>query len=150
MVTSSLFLWGIGLICAILLGFLIPMLIELISIKGETKLELSHVREDIKPITSFVNDTDKFFRQRGLTDSLDRFIAPSSPKHHSLPADKALERDNLTKLRQTRVLTEAETNRLKTLLQEDANDDLARGIIGIFAFLAIIAIINAITSNSGN
>jgi hypothetical protein len=150
MVTNSLFLWCTALTCAILLGFLIPILIELINIKGETKLEISHVRNDIKPITSFVNDTDKFFRERGLTNSLDRFITPEPPKHHSLPPDKTLERDTLTKLRQTRELTEVETNRLKTLLQEDANDELAKGVIGIFAFLAIVAIINAITSNSGS
>jgi hypothetical protein len=135
--TSEMFLWATALTYAILLAFLIPMVIELFQIRG-----------DIKPISAFVNDIDKFFRVRGLTDLTKTLPKSKAPEHHSLPVDKAAERDNLTRLRQTRGLTDFEANRLKALLQEDANDDLAKGVIGILAFVAIIAIINAISSRS--
>ncbi len=135
--TNEVFFYVTGITLAILLALIIPMLVEIVKFRG-----------DIKPICSLVNDVDGFFRQRGLEGfSKTGFTRTSVSKHHSLPPEKALERDNLTARGKSNGLTPIEADRLKQLLQEDANDELAKGVFGILAFIAIIIAIDALIKN---
>jgi hypothetical protein len=130
--TNETFFWVIGFTLAVLLALIVPMLIEIIRFRG-----------DIKPICSFVNEVDGFFRQSGLKGLIKK-LKVSTPKHHSLPPDKANERDNLIALAKIQSLSQTDADRLKQLLQEDANDELAKGVLSFLAFIVILYAIDAL------
>lgn len=71
----------------------------------------------------------------------------SKAQHHSLSPEKAAERNQLREAGQQGQLEPTEAERLRQLLLEDANDDFARGAIGILAFIAITIGITAIIAS---
>jgi hypothetical protein len=122
-----------GIIIAILLGLLTPTLIQIISLRG-----------DLKPISSLVKDVDGFLRSRGLEKYAETLTKQSNVARHSLPPEKAAERDTLVAIGNQRGLTEPEAVRLKQLLEEDARDEFAKGVVTLLAFAAIMVAIGAI------
>lgn len=133
MVTSEVFFAISAIIIAILLGLLVPVLVELTKLRG-----------DIKPICSLVNDVDSFFRQRGLNGISEQLGRKARPQHHSLSPEKAAERDALTQIGRIRGLTDIEATRLRQLLEEDARDDLSKGVVSVIAFAIIVIAIGAL------
>ena len=131
--TESLFLWVSGVVLTIGLGLLIPILISILGIRG-----------DLRPITSLVNSVDGWMRHRGLDAAILGKIAGGDTTGQSLPSEQAAERDELTSSARFRSLTELEATRLQQLLREDALNDLAKGAIGVLAFIGIMAILSAI------
>lgn len=128
--TDNLFLWVSGAI----LSLLIPILISILCVRG-----------DLKPITSLVKSVDNWMRSRGLDEALLGKMVGADTTGHSLPPEKAAERDRLTLVARSRYLMEPEAIRLRQLLREDALNDLAKGAIGILAFIGIMAVLKAIT-----
>ncbi len=80
-------------------------------------------------------------QKRGLADILK---GQTGKAHSSLPPEKANRRDYLTQQGTTWGLTDSEAAELRNLLEEDARDDLARGVIGFAAFVLILLGIAAI------
>lgn len=132
--TTDIFLWASGIIVTIGLALLIPILCNVIGI-----------RSDLKPITSLVKSIEEWIRVRGMDAVLLGKIAGIGTTGQSLPPELAVERDELMSIARVRLLTESEATRLRQLLREDALNDLTKGVIGILAFIGIMAIIKAIT-----
>lgn len=80
----------------------------------------------------------------------DLFKGQIGEAHSSLPSEKATRRDYLIQKGRNRVLTEPEAAELQNLLEEDARDDFARGVIGVVAFILLMtgfaAIVKALSS----
>lgn len=133
MLTTELFLWTMGIVIAIILAFLIPILLLIAGLKA-----------DLKPISSLVRTVDDFIRSRGL----EHFVkGQGSASHHSLTPEKAVERDTLVAISRERVLFPPEAARLKELLEEDARNDFARGVIGALALAVLLVTIGAIITS---
>ena len=79
-------------------------------------------------------------QKRGLDDILKD---QTGEAHSSLPPEKANRRHYLTQRGRTG-LTDSEAAELRSLLEEDARDDLARGVISFAAFVLILLGITAI------
>lgn len=137
MPTISAEIWGLmGLILALGLGFGISILIEIL-----------HLRGDIKPISSLVKDVDSFFRSSGLGKLVEGVAKRYSDSgHQSLSPEKAAERDAFIAIGRERGLLPPEAARLKELLEEDARNEFASGLLGVLAFAGIMIIIGAIIS----
>ncbi len=132
--TTDIFLWVSGIILTIGLALLIPMLLYTIG-----------TRSDLKPITSLVKSVEEWIRVRGMDAVFLGKIAGADPAGHSLPPDLAEERDRLISIAKVQPLPEPDATRLRQLLREDALNDLAKGAIGILAFIGIMAVIAAMT-----
>jgi len=132
--TTDIFLWASGIILTIGLALLIPILLYTVGI-----------RSDLKPITSLVKSVEEWIRVRGMDATFLGKIAGADTTGHSLPPEVAAERDRLIAIAKVQPLPETEATRLRQLLREDALNDLAKGVIGILAFIGIMAIIKAIT-----
>ena len=132
--TTDIFLWASGIILTIGLALLIPILFNAIG-----------VRSDLKPITSLVKSVEEWIRVRGMDAVFLGKIAGADPAGHSLSPELAAERDRLISIAKVQPLPEPEATRLRQLLREDALNDLAKGAIGILAFIGIMAIIAAMT-----
>ncbi len=130
--TTELFLWVSSIILAVGLALLIPLVIIVIGIRG-----------DLKPLTSL----DTWLRNRGLDAALFGKIAGADTTSNSLSPEKTEERDRLVSLAQANLLNEEDTARLRELLREDALNDLAKGAIGVLAFIGILAVLNALSKN---
>ena len=130
--TENLFLWVSGVALAVGLALLIPLLISVIGIRG-----------DLKPIASL----DQWLRHRGLDATLLGKIAGADMTAQSLSPEKVVERDQLVALARTGSLNEQDATRLRELLREDALNDLAKGAIGVLAFIGILAVLNALSKN---
>jgi len=100
------------------------------------------IEEGLKPVREMSN----WIQRRGLETTFKSQIEEGS---HSLPPEKAAMRDELLRKAKVYGITQAEATELRNLLQEDAQSDLAKGLISFLAFLgimaAIMAFINAIT-----
>ena len=136
-VTVELFLWVQGVIIAILLGFF-----------GF----VWRLHSDIAPISSLAKHIqaeaiDIWLRERGLIGSSTGQKRKANANHHSLPPEKIAQRDALIALGRERWLTESEAARLRDLLQEDARDDFARGLISALALAVLMITIGAIISS---
>lgn len=107
-----------------------------------TDRTVTQIQEQLRPVGEMMN----WIQQRGLQTI---FISQSKEGSHSLPPGKAARRDELLGRAKAYGLTQVETTELKNLLQEDARDDLVKGVISFLAFLgimaAIIAFVSAIT-----
>lgn len=133
-VTTEVFLWVNGAIMAILLcllGFLWNM------------------KFDIAPLSSLakriqLRAVDDWFEKRGLFGNSIEQKKSGNANNHSLPPEKAMERDSLIAIGRERWLTQSEAARLRELLQEDARDDFTKGVLGVLAFAAIMIGIGAI------
>lgn len=68
-------------------------------------------------------------------------------KSGSLPPEKAARRDYLREQAYAYGLTDEDATELRTLLEEDAWDDLAKGLISLAAFVLILVGIGAITAS---
>lgn len=132
--TTGIFLWASGITLTIGLALLIPILLNTIGI-----------RSDLKPITSLVKSVEEWIRVRGMDSVFLGKIAEADTTGHSLPPELAAERDRLIAIAKVQPLPDPEANRLRQLLREDALNDLAKGAIGILAFIGIMAIIAAMT-----
>ena len=118
-------------------GLLIALLLLQISYlrnieKGTNRIETN---------TKVLGQLYDWFAKRGMDISLSPYGV-----HHSLPPEQARRRDELLHLGRVEGLDEAQAQELRELLNEDARDDLARGILGALAFVAIIAAIGAIVN----
>lgn len=83
--------------------------------------------------------------QEAQKHGLDNILkGETSEAHSSLPPEKANRRDYLTQQGRTQGLTDLEAAEFRNLLEEDARDDLARGLIGPTAFALILLGIAAI------
>jgi hypothetical protein len=126
MASTELFLWVNGIIIAMLIALLVAIY-KLIA--------------DLKPIISSVKTVDDWLREKGLSGLMGNV---RRKKSHSLPPDRATRRDELVRQGREYGLTDPESNELQALLQEDARDDFANGIIGLMAFGLILAGVVAI------
>lgn len=123
-VTGDVFMWATGIEVSILLALLIPMLINVIALRG-----------DVKPIASAIKDVNNFFMSRGLGSILGAHGSQESGQgHHSLPLEKARKRDALIAKGKSKGLPDIELDELKQLLLEDARDELRSGTISPLAF----------------
>jgi len=68
----------------------------------------------------------------------------ANTSHHSLSPEKVIERNNLTVRGKSIGLSQTEATRLKELLGEDARNDFANGLLNLVAFIALLALIDAI------
>jgi len=132
--TADIFFWASGITLTIGLALLVPILINTIGI-----------RSDLKPITSMVKSVEEWIRVRGMDAAFLGKMAEADTTGNSLPPELAAERDNLISIAKVQPLPEPEATRLRQLLREDALNDLAKGAIGILAFIGIMAIIAAMT-----
>jgi|GEM_PF-5083999 len=129
MLSIEIFLGVMGVFLSLLLALLIPILVNLLGMRG-----------DLKPIISLGASVDSFLRQRGLLN----ISVEATDEHQSLPPEKASERDTLISIGRYGGLTEVDAARLRALLEEDARDELARGLIGAIAFALIMIAIGGI------
>jgi len=129
--TINIFLWVNGLFFALLLVIL-----------GL----LWGLKADLKPITSLVKTIDDWLRKEGLDKVLVK-VKGQANANHSLPPDKAARRDELVALGKLYGLTESEATELRALLQEEARDDFAKGVLGALAFAALMLTIGAIIAS---
>lgn len=132
--TTEIFFWASGIMLTIGLALLLPILFCILGI-----------RSDLKPITSLVKSIEGWIKDRGMDTVFLGKIAGADPTGHSLPPDLAAERDKLISIAKVGPLPDHEANRLRQLLREDALNDLAKGALGILAFIGIMAIIAAMT-----
>ena len=133
MVTTGLFLWISGLIIAILLAFLIPLLVTLLGLKS-----------DLQPIGSLISEVNTFLRIRGLGTFVDVPGRSKRKQHASLPPEEEAERTLLIQTGNTIGLLPEQAAMLQELLERDARDDLKQGIINAIAFAAIVVAIGVI------
>lgn len=96
----------------------------------------------IEPSLGPLREISMWAQKRGL-DSLLRTQA-NEPHSGSLPPEKMARRDYLTQMARTSGLARAEAAELQALLEEDARDDLARGVISFVAFVLILLGITAL------
>ena len=82
--TTDIFLWASGIILAIGLALLIPILCNAIGI-----------RSDLKSITSLVKSIEEWIRVRGMDAVFLGKIAEADTTGHSLSPELAAERDRL-------------------------------------------------------
>jgi len=134
-ITFELFCWVTSITFAVLIALLIPILTQVMGLRG-----------DLKPITSLVNDVNTFLRTRKLADIFEARKGESKIEQKSLSPEKAAERDALVAIGREHGLLPHEAVRLRELLEEDARDELARGLLGLLAFAGIMLIIGAIIS----
>ena len=132
--TTDIFLWASGIILSIGVTLLILILLNTLGI-----------RSDLKPITSLVKSVEEWIRDRGMDAVFLGKIAGADTTGHSLSPELAAERDRLISIAKVQPLPEPEATRLRQLLRDDALNDLAKGAIGILAFIGIMAVIAAMT-----
>jgi len=134
-VTNEVFLWVNGILIASILAFI-----------GS----LWKIRNEISPLCQIakriqLNAIDSWLEQRGLNiGSLSR---KKSKGHNSLSAENAAEREALTAKGKQYGLNQLEANRLKELLEEDARNDFANGLIGFLALAALVVLIGALVKS---
>ena len=75
------------------------------------------------------------------------FKSTKASSHHSLSPGKAARRDELLQTGKTVGLDQNQSQELQLLLQEDARDDLANGIIAVLVFVAIAAAIKVVVDS---
>ena len=133
-VTNEVFLWVNGILIASILAFLG----SLWKMRGEI-LPLCQIGKRIQ-----VNAPDNWLNQRGLGIAKLFNTKGVDTTHNSLSSEKVIERDNLITRGKSIGLSQAEATRLKELLGEDARNDFANGLLNLLAFLALLALIDAI------
>lgn len=131
-VTNEVFLWVNG----ILITSILALLGSLWKIRSEI-FPLCQIAKRIQ-----VKAIDTWLGQRGL--NIGGLSNKNEKTHNSLSTEKAAERDALTAKGKQYGLNQTEANRLKELLEEDARNDFANGLIGLLAFAALLVFIGAI------
>ena len=135
-----------------LLAFMIAFMVALRPFIRDTALSaIRDVEKKVEKVEGRLNGLETsleplrqlslYSQKRGLDDILKGWTGEA---HSSLPLEKANRRDYLTQQGRTWGLTDSEAAELKSLLEEDARDDLARGVIGFAAFALVLLGITAI------
>jgi len=109
---------------------------DVAEIKGQLK-GLEYSLRAVQELGSWLqmHKLDELVKEQGPT---------SKEKSGSLPPEKAARRDYLRDQASHYGLTEEDATELRTLLEEDARDDLAKGLISMAAFVLILVGIGAI------
>ena len=115
---------------------------------AEVKQDVAELRGELKglgPSLQAVQEVSSWFQMQKLDEMLKG--QGSKEKLGSLPPEKAARRDYLREQASHYGLIEAEATELQRLLEEDARDDLARGLISMAAFVLILIGIGAVINS---
>ena len=132
--TADVF-WGVS-------GLLIAILLVILGFIWSLKSDIAPLGSLAKHIQA--KAIDKWLDERRLTETFLPQNKPPSTNHHSLSPDKAARRNQLIEMGKAYGLTSEESAELQALLQEDARNDLANGLLNVIAFGIILIAIGAI------
>lgn len=131
-VSNQVFLWVNGILIACIISF--------IGSVWKIRNELSPLCQIAKKIQA--NAVDDWLEKRGF--NISGLSRKKGKSHNSLSIEKDAERNTLTAKGKQYGLNELESNRLKELLEEDARNDFANGLIGLLALAALLVLIGAL------
>lgn len=145
----------IWVVFAIIGSVIIPLILFILAlrpfIQDTARLAVHDVGGDVRELRGKLDGLESSLRPlqelsrwaqlRGLDELLRR---QAGEAHSSLPPQQAARRDYLMQRGRIGRLTVAEADELQNLLEEDARDDLARGVISFAAFVLIVLGIAAI------
>ncbi|MBA7591830.1 hypothetical protein ES708_33998 [subsurface metagenome] len=136
-VTNEVFLWVNGILIFLILAFLG----SLWKIRGEIA-PLCQIAKKIQ-----AKALDDWLEKRDLDTTGLSNVKGGNKTHNSLPPEKEAERGSLTAKGKSVGLTQTEATRLKRLLEEDARNDFANGLMNLVAFAALLVLIGAIVNS---
>jgi hypothetical protein len=157
---------------SIILAILIPLIVFILLLRpfirdsavraaGEVvrdvQRDVAGVRQDVaelrgqlkglEPSLQAVRELSSWLQKHKLDELVKEQGPASKEKSGSLPPEKAARRDYLRDQASAYGLTEEDATELRTLLEEDARDDLARGLISLAAFVLILVGIGAVINS---
>ena len=107
------------------------------------EIDVAEIKGQLKGLESSLQ-AESWLQIHKLDELLKEQGPASKEKSGSLPPEKAARRDYLREQASAYGLPEEEANELRALLEEDARDDLAKGLISMAAFVLILVGISAV------
>lgn len=155
---------------SIILAILIPLIIFILALRPfvrdsavraagdlvrDAERAIADVRQDVaelrgqlkglEPSLQAVRELCSWLQRQKLDELTKGPVSKEKPS--SLPPEKARRRDYLREQASAYGLTEEDATEFRTLLEEDARDDLARGLISLAAFVLILLGIGAVINS---